>query len=109
MTVLIENFAETYDFVIIDTPPLLAAADALTLGKMTDGVLLVARPGIADYPSATVANDLFERSGQNVLGLVVNGVIVENESDSYFYYVKEYYVEDDSTTRKPSKVNHKAV
>lgn len=109
MTGLIENFAETYDFVIIDTPPLLAAADALTLGKMTDGVLLVARPGIADYPSAAVANDLLVRSGQNVLGLVANGVIVENESDSYFYYVKEYYVEDDSTIRKPSKVNHKAV
>jgi capsular exopolysaccharide synthesis family protein len=109
MAVLIENFAETYDFVIIDTPPLLAAADALTLGKMTDGVLLVARPGVADSTNAAAANDLLERSGQNVLGLVANGVIVENESDSYFYYVKEYYVEEDLTTRKPPKVNHKVV
>ncbi|AFZ30992.1 capsular exopolysaccharide family [Gloeocapsa sp. PCC 7428] len=90
MASLVQYFSDRYDFVIIDAPPLVLAADAVTLGKMTDGVLLVARPGVLDSSSAAAAKESLERSGQNVLGLVVNGVIPENESDSYFYYAKEY-------------------
>lgn len=89
METLIEEFKKTYDFVIIDAPSLVMRADALALGKMADGVLLVARPGVLTSGDANSAREALERSGQNVLGLVVNGVITENESDSYFYYVKD--------------------
>lgn len=99
MASLVEAFSEAYDFVIFDAPPIVVAADALTLGKMTNGVLLVARPGVVDSTSANTAKESLERSGQKVLGLVVNGVLLENESDSYFYFTKEYYVEEDSTAR----------
>ncbi len=99
MAALIEDFCYDYDFVIIDAPPLVLAADALTLGKMTDGVLLVARPGVIDSTSAAAAKESLERCGQNILGLVVNGVILENESDSYFYYAKGYSGKEDSKTR----------
>ena len=100
MAALIEDFSEDYDFVIIDAPPLVVAADALTLGKMTDGVLVVARPGVINSTNAATAKESLERCGQNVLGLVVNGVILENESDSYFYYAKEYSNEENPTTRE---------
>jgi capsular exopolysaccharide synthesis family protein len=90
MATLIDSFSTTYDFVIIDAPPLVIGADALTLGKMTDGVLLVARPGVVSSTGVTAAKEALLATGQNVLGLVVNGVILENESDSYFYYAKEY-------------------
>lgn len=90
MASLIEYFSENYDFVIVDAPPLVLAADALTLGKMADGVLLVVRPEVVDYNSAAAAKEYLQRSGQNVLGLVANALIVENESDSYFYYGTEY-------------------
>ncbi len=100
MASLIDYFSEHYDFVIIDAPPLLLAADALTLGRMTDGVLLVTRPGVVDSTSAAAAKESLDRCGQNVLGLVVNGVIVENESDSYYYYAKEYSSEERSTSRE---------
>jgi capsular exopolysaccharide synthesis family protein len=98
MASLIEYFSQTYDFVIIDAPPLVVGADALTLGKMTDGVLLVARPGVVDSNKAAASIELLENSDQNILGLVVNGVILENESDSYFHYTKGYYSEEDVTT-----------
>lgn len=90
MAGLIETFSAQYDFVIIDAPPLVLGADALTLGKITDGILLVSRPGFVTNSGANAAKESLERSGQNVLGLVVNGVVVENEPDSYFYYDKEY-------------------
>ncbi|HAG79983.1 MAG TPA: lipopolysaccharide biosynthesis protein [Cyanobacteria bacterium UBA12227] len=89
MASLIEYFSEKYHFVIIDAPPLIIAADALTLGKMTDGVLLVARPKVVDAVSATTSKELLERSGQNVLGLVVNGVKLDNRSDQYFHYYSQ--------------------
>ena len=100
MASLIEYFSEHYDFVIIDAPPLVVAADALTLGKMTDGVLLVARPMVVNSISVAACKELLERSGQNVLGLVANGVSLENNSDRYFhYYGKEYSAGYSSTIR----------
>ncbi|WP_292730812.1 polysaccharide biosynthesis tyrosine autokinase [Nostoc sp. JL31] len=93
MASLIESFSShyKYDFVIIDAPPLLLAADALTLSQMTDGILLVARPGVIDSNSANAAQEILERSNYNVLGLVVNGVIDKNESSSYRYHSHEYF------------------
>ncbi|MEH2432920.1 MAG: polysaccharide biosynthesis tyrosine autokinase [Nostoc sp.] len=93
MASLIENFSSqhNYDFVIIDAPPLLLAADALTLSQMTDGILLVARPGVVDSNSANAAQEMLERSNYNVLGLVVNGIIDKNESSSYLYHDHEYF------------------
>ncbi|HBE18539.1 MAG TPA: lipopolysaccharide biosynthesis protein [Cyanobacteria bacterium UBA11159] len=91
MAFLVDDFAKTYDFVIFDTPPLVLTADAITLGKMTDGILLVSRPGVIDRVSASASNEFLVRSGQQVLGLVVNGVRIENEPDSYFHHAKIYY------------------
>jgi polysaccharide biosynthesis transport protein len=79
-----------YDFIIIDTPPIALAADGLTLGKLADGVLLVVRPGVVSSGAITTAKSLLKQSGQQVLGMVVNGVIPKNESGSY-YGVDRYY------------------
>lgn len=86
MSSLIETFSEKYDYVIFDTPPLVGTADAAILGKMVDGVLLVARPGVVDSVSAKAAKSLLERSKANVLGIVANAVNLKHEHDSYFYY-----------------------
>ncbi|NJK36300.1 MAG: polysaccharide biosynthesis tyrosine autokinase [Oscillatoriales cyanobacterium RM2_1_1] len=90
MISLVRNFSEEYDFVIIDTPPLILAADALTLSQMAGGILLVARPRILDRDSAKRAQEMLQRSGQRVLGLVVNA-INKNESAKYFYHAKRYF------------------
>ncbi|MDZ8187876.1 MAG: polysaccharide biosynthesis tyrosine autokinase [Nostoc sp. ChiSLP02] len=93
MASLIDSFSSKYDydFVIIDAPPLLLAADALTLSQMTDGILLVARPGVIDSNSANATQEMLERSNYNVLGLVVNGIIDKNESSTYLYHGHEYF------------------
>ena len=107
MTSLMEDFSRNYDFIIIDTPPLVLVPDALTLGKISDGILVVVRPGVLDAVSASAAKSFLMQSGQNILGLVVNGVIIENEPDSYFHHARAYYQEstiskaDGSKTKKP--------
>ncbi|MDF5718826.1 MAG: polysaccharide biosynthesis tyrosine autokinase [Rhizonema sp. NSF051] len=97
MAALINTFAANYDFVIIDTPSLTVAADAATLGQMADGVLLVVRPGVVDSVNATFARELLEKSGQNVLGQVVNGVTPKNERHSHYYVTEEYYPQESSS------------
>jgi capsular exopolysaccharide synthesis family protein len=99
MVALIEEFSKSYNFVIFDTPPLVLVADAITLGKMTDGILLVSRPGAIDRVSAAASKGFLVQSNQAVLGLVVNGVNVENEPDSYFHHAKTYYKEELTTSK----------
>ena len=99
MSNLIQQASENYDYVVIDAPPILMAADALILGKLANGILMVSRPGIVDANSLVKTKDLLEKSGQNILGLVVNGVILKNESDSYFHFT-ENYASENSKKRK---------
>lgn len=86
---LIAQFSDTYDLVIIDTPCLKVAADALILGQKADGILLVVQPGVVDAQSATFAKQLLDKSGQRVLGLVANRVDSQNEPQSYYYFPQE--------------------
>lgn len=91
MATLMQSFAANYDFIIIDAPALTVAADAAILGQMADGVLFVVRPGVVDSVHATAARELLEKSGQNVLGQVVNAVMTQNTSHSYYYTQEESY------------------
>jgi polysaccharide biosynthesis transport protein len=104
MAALIESFAVNYDFVIIDAPSLNVAADAATLGQMADGVLLVLRPGVVDSVNARFALDLLEKSGQNVLGQVVNGVIPNNEPYSYYYFNEEYSSQESGSKVEAARI-----
>jgi capsular exopolysaccharide synthesis family protein len=91
MASLIDDFSSQYDYVIIDAPPALLAADALTLSQMSDGILLVGRPGVIDSSSVFAVREMLERANHNVLGLVVNGIIDKNESTNYPYHTSEYF------------------
>jgi polysaccharide biosynthesis transport protein len=86
MSALMKQLENDYDFIIIDAPPLGVEAEALTLGKLADGILLVARPGILEHQSARRAKELLQQSHQNVLGLVVNGFLSESQIPNLSYY-----------------------
>ncbi len=71
---LVRATADYFDHIIIDAPPLLRAADALPLGGMSDGMLLVTRPGVINRNYSAIAQELLQKHEQTILGLVVNGV-----------------------------------
>lgn len=98
MASLIEVVCTMYDYIIIDAPALNAAADAAILGKMTDGVLLVVRPGVVDTGSAARAKEFLEQSGQYVLGQVVNGFVPEREPYSYYHFSSKYNAQENVST-----------
>jgi capsular exopolysaccharide synthesis family protein len=94
MKSLLREVSNLYDFVIIDTPPVLAAADTLSVGNMTDGILLVSRPGIIDGNSARAAQEKLKMAKVKILGLIVNGVIAENETEDHFACANDYFTDE---------------
>jgi capsular exopolysaccharide synthesis family protein len=93
MKSLLKEVAGEYDFIIIDTPPVLVATDPLTVGNLTDGVLLVSRPGVIDASSARAAQEKLKMAKINVLGLIVNGVIAKNETEDHFASAQDYFTD----------------
>ena len=91
MNVLMEQFAQSYDYVIVDTPPLLVASDSRALCKMVDGVILTVRPGLLNTSSAIAAKELLEQIDLGILGIVANGIKLKDEPHSYFYYNEKYH------------------
>ncbi|PSB29494.1 GumC family protein [Chlorogloea sp. CCALA 695] len=92
MGAFINQCPKQYDYVIIDTPPLAISADANILGKFADGVILVTRPGVADTISSKVVKERLDQSGQNILGIVINGVFADNKFYRYYHAESEYEV-----------------
>ena len=99
MSSLVAEAEKEYDFVIVDTPSLTAFADGLVLSKLADGILMVVRPGVVDSNTVKVVKNRLEQSGQQVLGMVVNGVEPTNGS-AYYYYNKRYYEEKSAVLQK---------
>ncbi|MBD2245418.1 polysaccharide biosynthesis tyrosine autokinase [Nostoc sp. FACHB-888] len=85
MNALLKQAAQDYDCVIIDTPPLSILADASIVGKMADGMLLIARPSVVNSAAAKATKALLEHSRVPMLGMVVNGVATDNNDYNYYY------------------------
>ena len=68
----IDAVASAYDWILVDGPPVLESPDAATLGAVTDGVVVVVQAGRTKRPVLSRAVDLVNRSGGNVLGIVLN-------------------------------------
>jgi polysaccharide biosynthesis transport protein len=90
MDLLLKQVSKEFDLVIIDTPPLLSVNDSRILGNISDGIILVSRPGIIDSNDAISAKELLSQLEHKVLGMVINGVIPKYEPNSYFYFEKGY-------------------
>ena len=89
MESLLEYLSLRYELVIIDTPSLDFTADAPIIGRMADGVLLVVKPGQVDQNKAKFAKEILVQSGQNVLGIVINGISSKAEPHTYYYQALE--------------------
>lgn len=102
MVALLDLAAREYDFVVIDTPALNIAVDVQILGRLSSGVLLVTRPGVLDVGSALVAKERLTQFGARILGQVINGVMPENEADSYYYFAGTYAERTSNTPDLPA-------
>lgn len=85
MAALIRALSERADMVIIDTPPVLAVADALTLSPKVQGIILVAESGKVRLSRLQEAVNLLRRSPTPIVGAVLNKVSRDAEAYNYRY------------------------
>lgn len=83
LAAVVADLEETFDFVVIDTPPVLAAPDAAVIGAVTDGVVLVVRERFTQVGDVDRALRVFRSSGAPLLGAVINNGREPSESTSY--------------------------
>ena len=83
---LIEEMREEFDFVIIDTPPMLAVTDPSPIAARVDGVILCMRIKKNVRVSAERATQMINNLGANCIGLVVNGVGAQSGYGSQYTY-----------------------
>ena len=84
-----------YDYVIIDSSPVLVADDTSSLAPKIDAVLFVVRFGQSSSRLGHRAVELLKQRQANVLGLVLNGVNIDAPEYGYYEYSKYYQVADD--------------
>lgn len=95
MQALVKSWSAIYDHVLIDSPPILAVADALILARLADTTLLVARHGRSTQKSLERAYKTLNGIENTRVGVVVNGVNRNSVSlkEFYGYEVTNYYKE----------------
>lgn len=84
----ISELRRRFKFVVIDSPPIMAATDAVIISSLTDGVLLVVRSGETPKEAFTRARDLLAGVKSRLLGVVLNAV---DSSAPDYYYSYRYY------------------
>jgi Mrp family chromosome partitioning ATPase len=85
---LIQELRKRYKFVVIDSPPIMAATDAVILSVLVDGVLIVARSHETPKEAFTRARDLLASVNSRILGAVLNAV--DSNSPNYYYSYRYY-------------------
>lgn len=94
MKKLLDALRKNYDYVIIDTPPVLLLSDALALAPVTDGTVLVCRHQVSYVNDISRALTTLQFAKANILGVVVNDYKAPKQGKynyGYGYGYKKYY------------------
>jgi Mrp family chromosome partitioning ATPase len=97
MRQIMEAVRSHYDWVLVDTPPMLAMADAAVVCPMVEGVVMVVAGETSSKPQVLRAVEQVQNVGSKVLGVVLNKVNLHR--NAYYYaqnygeYYRSYYIE----------------
>jgi capsular exopolysaccharide synthesis family protein len=91
MREIVQALRSCYDWVLIDTPPVLAMADTPVLSPLVDGIILVVCAEQSPRPAVQRAVDQLRAVGGKLAGVVLNRVDLRRNSYYYGQYYGEYY------------------
>lgn len=108
MQKLMKYLRESFDYVIVDTPPAGLIVDAIEIAKYCDGSLIVVSYKRGKRKDIADVKNMIEKTGCPVLGTVMNNVDLKSISSRKYYYsseryAAEYYTKDNKKSNKKSK------
>ena len=90
---------QRFEWVIVDSPPLASVTDAQLLSRQVDASLFVVRYDSVSKALVRRMVQALQRSGQNVLGVVLNAVETKARGYQYYYHSLEAQAEPKPATR----------
>ncbi len=100
---LLEELSGQADLVIVDSPPVLAAADAQILAAQADGVVIVIETGETKKAAARQALALLRHARANILGVAYNKMKVLDGAGYYYHYSTPALTSDKSNGTRNGK------
>ncbi len=102
---LLNSITPLYDYIIIDSPPLLGLSDAVILSTLADGVIIVIKAGETTREAVQRARKRLADVNAKILGVVLNDVDIMRPDYRYYYnYYYGYY--DSGKDKKSSRGNN---
>lgn len=86
MKQILHELTPAYEFVFIDSPPVIAVTDASVLAQSVDGVILVLAASEVKREYALQAKEQLEKVGGRILGVVLNKANLQSKKHTYYYY-----------------------
>lgn len=97
---ILDEMRVEYDYIVVDTPPVLAVPDAQILSPIADGVLVVVRHGKTTIDALKNTNESLKHANANIIGAVMND---KNVKDSNNYGYGYGYGYGKKSRKKPGK------
>ena len=99
---LLDSVGDKFNFIIIDTPPVVPAADTMSIKNVIDGVIFVYRLNFTPYNFLIQAID--EMKGARILGVVLNDVRYSDMGKKYDKYHEYAYAYKDGSSAKKENI-----
>src|SRR5262249_15848555 len=87
---VLDALRDQFDFILVESPPLLAVTDPAAVAPRVDGVILVIRITKKGRPDAERCKEILSALDANVIGVVVNGQDVKSGYGGYGYASQNY-------------------
>ncbi|MGA1193226.1 MAG: GumC family protein [Kiritimatiellia bacterium] len=98
---LIKSIRERYDFILLDSPPIVGVSDASIISSCAEGVLLVVQYRKYPRSMSSRAKRMLDNSGARTMGVVLNNINILRD-DYYYYYHAHQYEGGYGSTRQES-------
>lgn len=98
----ITHMKTLYDYIIIDSPPIISVTDSEIIAAYCDAVYLVVSANYTEFDLLDKALDILKNSNVNFVGTILNNFVFKNSYGSYYKYYYYYYNREKEGSRSKS-------